>query len=58
MTVWLKGKDGRANQIEQDVKKVYEEDGMIHIRYNDNKWGIVAGTSYYKDEMEIEKVEA
>lgn len=58
MTVYLKGKDGRLDQVEENVKEVWAEDGLIHIKYEDHKWGIVSGVAYFTDEMEISKIEA
>ena len=58
MTVYLKGKNGRADQVEKNVEQVSEDDRYIHIRYKTHTWGIVSGVAYYKDEMKIVKIEA
>lgn len=58
MTVYLKGKEGRADQIEKNVKTVSTDSRYIKIEYTTKTWGIVSGVTYYKDEMEIVKVEA
>lgn len=58
MTVYLKGKDGRADQVEKNVKTVSTDDKYINIKYKTHTWGIVSGVTYYKAEMEIAKIEA
>lgn len=58
MTVYLKGKEGRADQIEKNVKTVSTDDKYINVKYNTYTWGIVSGVTYYKDEVEIVKIEA
>lgn len=59
MTVYLKGKDGRVDQVEKNVCKVSEDSKYIHIEYTKPfKWEIVSGVKYYKAEMEIAKIEA
>lgn len=58
MTVYLKGKDGRLDQVEKNVAKVSVDSRYIHIDYTKPlKWGIVSGVQYYKGEMEIAKIE-
>lgn len=58
MTVYLKGLNGRLDQIEKDVESVEIDDLYINIHYKQPyKWGIVSGVGYFKDEMEIEKIE-
>lgn len=58
MTVYLKGLDGRCDQIEKNVKSVTVDDKYINIKYKTCTWGIVSGVMYYKSEMVIDKVEA
>lgn len=59
MTVYLKGKDGRVDQVEKNVQTVSVDGQYINIEYTKPlKWGIVSGVKYYKDEMEITKIEA
>ena len=58
MTVYLKGKDGRVDQVEKNVQTVSVDGQYINIEYTKPfKWGIVSGVKYYKDEMEIAKIE-
>ncbi len=58
MTVYLKGLDGRCDQIEKNVKSVTVDDKYINIEYKTHVWGVVSGVKYYKNEMKIDKVEA
>lgn len=58
MTVYLKGKDGRVDQVEKYVKTVSVDDKYIHIKYKKYEYGAVVGVTYYANEMEIEKIEA
>lgn len=56
MTVHLKGKNGRLDQTEENVEKVYTEGNLIHINYYKGVYGNVSGVAYYKDEMEISEI--
>lgn len=56
MTVYLKGLDGRCDQVEENVKSVKVDDTYIEINYFTHKWGFVSGVKYYANEMKIEKV--
>ena len=58
MTVYLKGKNGRVDQVEKNVVAIAVDEEYINLKYNVLQWGIVSGVSYPKDEMEIEKVTA
>lgn len=58
MTVYLKGKDGRVDQVEKNVETVSVDSKYIDIRYKRYEYGAVVGVTYYASEMEIEKIEA
>ena len=58
MTVYLKGKEGRLDQIEKDVERVSIDARYINIEYKKPyKYGLVSGVQYYKEEMEIASIE-
>lgn len=58
MTVYIKGHNGRVDQVEKDVERILIDDKFINIEYmHPLKYGIVSGVAYYKDEMEIVKIE-
>ena len=61
MTVYLRGKDRRPDQIEKGVQSVSVDGKYINIKYKPDtkrttQW--VVGVTYLADEMEIERVEA
>lgn len=58
MTVYLKGLNGRCNQVEKDVKSIQVKKDTIEIKYMKHKWGLVSGVTYSADEMEVEKIMA
>lgn len=58
MTVYFKGKEGRIDFAEKNVKRVKIDAGRIEVEYLDRKYGIVSGAVYFADEVEIERIDA
>lgn len=57
MTVYLKGKNGRVDQVETNVQAIIADRDYIEIRY-DGTYGSVVGVTYSTTDMEIEKIDA
>lgn len=58
MTVYLRGLNGRLDQVEKNVESISIDNDYIKIKYKQPyKWGIVSGVAYFANEMVISKVE-
>ena len=62
MTVYLKGKNGRDDIVEKNVKSVEVDADYIKVTYRDraeviSEWCVVAGREYFTEQMQIDHIE-